>query len=626
MAAVSERLTGVRERSSVGARIWSWVTTVDHKRIGILYLATAFVFFLFGGIEAFIMRLQLAKPDNTLVTAQQFNELFTMHGTTMIFLAIMPLAAGFMNYVMPLQIGARDVAFPRLNALSYWLFLAGGLILNSSWLFGQAPDAGWFAYAPINSPPYNTGLNMDFYVLGLQLAGAGTLMTGINFLVTVVNMRAPGMRPMRLPLFTWTTIITSLLIIFAFPSLTVNLFLLMFDRWFGTGFFNPAVGGNVLLWQQLFWIFGHPEVYILIMPAFGIISEVIPTFSRKPLFGYATMVFAIMAIGFLAFMVWSHHMFMDGYGPVVNSVFALTSMAIAVPTGVKIFNWLATMWGGRLRFTTAMMFAVGFLATFTLGGFSGVMLAAEPADLQYNDSYFVVAHIHYVLIGGALLALLAGIYYWYPKITGRLLDERLGKWNFWLVFIGFNVTFFPMHFLGFLGMPRRVFTYAPDLGLTLWNQIATAGVFVLAAGLLLFIINLLRSARHGRPAGDDPWDGRTLEWAVSSPPPPYNFAYLPLVRGRDPLWVEKQTGNGRLQPAEVAGGSGDHHGHDGVHMPSPTALPALLALGLTIAAYAFLFRQWGIAIFGMLVAFFALFRWMYDKDPGVIVPREGDGA
>ncbi|HVB11394.1 MAG TPA: cbb3-type cytochrome c oxidase subunit I, partial [Bacillota bacterium] len=415
--------------------LWSWLTTVDHKRIGIMYLYASLIFFLFGGIEAFLMRLQLMRPDQHVVSFDLFNQLFTMHGLTMIFLAVMPLSIGFINFVMPLQIGARDVAFPRLNAVSLWLFLGGGLLLYSSWFLGGAPNAGWYNYAPINTGgalnPGLDSLGIDFYVIGLQIAGIGTLLSGINFTATILSLRAPGMTAMRMPLFIWTTLITSILIIFAFPPFTANLALLMFDRFFGSGFFDATKGGNALLWQQLFWIFGHPEVYILIMPAFGIISEVIPTHSRKPLFGYSTMVFAIVVIAFMAFMVWSHHMFTVGMGPLVNSVFAATSMAIAVPTGVKIFSWIATMWGGRIRYTTAMLYAIGFLFCFVIGGMSGVMLAVPPADYQFNDSYFLVAHIHYVLIGGSLFALFAGTYYWFPKMTGRYLSERIGKLNFW---------------------------------------------------------------------------------------------------------------------------------------------------------------------------------------------------
>ena len=614
---VQEGLAPSAHRSALG----SWLTTVDHKRIGILYLVTALVFFLFGGTEAFIMRLQLMRPDNHLVSQGLFDQLFTMHGLTMIFLAVMPLSIGFMNYIVPLQIGARDVAFPRMNAASYWLFLAGGLVLNSSWLLGGAPNAGWYNYAPLNiGGGFNPGpdtLGITFYTLGLQIAGIGTLLGSINFFATIVNLRAPGMTPMRMPLFVWATLITSVLIIFAFPPLTANLALLMFDRIFHTAFFNAARGGNALLWQQLFWIFGHPEVYILILPAFGIISEVVPTFSSKPLFGYSAMVFATVVIAFMAFMVWSHHMFAVGMGPVINSVFSMTSMAIAVPTGVKIFNWVATMAGGRIRFTTAMLFAIAFLVMFVIGGMSGVMLAVPPADYQFNGSYFLVAHIHYVLVGGSLFALLAGTFFWFPKITGRLLSERLGKWSFWLILIGFNATFFPMHFLGLFGMPRRIDTYPPDLGLAFWNLFSTLGVFVLTSGLLCLLYNLRVSLLRGERAGADPWDARSLEWALPSPVPEYNFAQVPLIRGRDAVWLEKQHGNGRLAPAPLA----QPDAHPGqAHLPSPTGLTLIPAIGLVIASYGAAYHVWWLAILGLLVAFFGVFRLMFDRDPGHYVP------
>ncbi len=619
MAAIPEELTAPRQRTYSEQGIWSWVMTVDHKRIGIMYIVSAIAFFAMGGAEAFIIRLQLMRPDNHLVSSQLYSQLFTMHGTTMIFLAVMPLLIGFMNAIFPLQIGARDVAFPRLNALSFWLFLAGGIFLNTSWFLGGAPNAGWFNYSPISANLYNPGPGIDFYDLGLQLAGIGTLMTGINFLVTIINMRTKGMGFMRMPMFVWTTFVTSILIIFAFPPLTVNFFLLMFDRLFHAGFFNATTGGNPLLWAQLFWVFGHPEVYILILPAFGIISEVMATFSRKPLFGYDSMVFATLAIGFLAFMVWTHHMFALGFGPVVNSIFAVTSMAIAIPTGVKVFNWVATMWGGSLRLTTAMLWAIGFLPTFVIGGISGVMLAVAPADLQFNNSYFVVAHLHYVLIGGTLFGLFAGAYYWFPKITGRLLDERLGRWNFWLVMIGFNVTFFPMHIMALLGMPRRVFTYSPGLGLSFWNLVSTIGVFILTPGILVFAYNFFRSLRHGQIAGPDPWDARTLEWTTSSPAPEYNFAHLPVVRGRDALWVEKQTGNGRMLPAEEPA----HGEHAGIHMPTPSYVPALMALGLLIAAYGALYTNVVVALIGVGLAVYCIHRSMFEEDPGrYVVPHE----
>jgi len=604
----------------------AWLTTVDHKRIGILYMVSALGFFVLGGLEAFLIRLQLARPDSHLISAALFNQLFTMHGLTMIFLAVMPFSIGLINFIVPLQLGARDVAFPRLNAVSYWLFLSGGLILNSSWLLGGAPNAGWYNYAPLDTGgllnPGPDPRGIDFYVLGLQVAGVGTVLSGVNFVVTILRLRAPGMSPLRMPLFVWTALITSVLIVFAFPPLTANLALLMLDRLFHTGFFDVGRGGMVLLWQQLFWMFGHPEVYILILPAFGAISEIVPVFSRKALFGYPAMVFAIVLIAFLAFMVWSHHMFTVGMGPLINSVFAASSMIIAVPTGVKIFNWVATLAGGRLRLDTPLLYAVGFLFTFVIGGTSGVMLAVPPADFQYSGSYFLVAHIHYVLVGGSLLALLAAIHYWFPKITGRLLDDRRGRWGFWLVFAGLNITFFPMHFLGLFGMPRRIDTYPPNLGFDTLNLISTIGVFVLGAGLLIALANMRRALRHGALAGPDPWDGRTLEWAVASPPPEYNFARIPLVRGRDALWVEKRYGDGHLVPA--AGAEEEHAPEGFVHLPSPTPLPLVLAGGVTVLAYAAIYSALLVALAGAGIVVASIFLLMYDRDPGQLVPLAGD--
>src|SRR5512137_901033 len=433
--------------------LWSWITTVDHKRIGILYGATAFLFFLLGGLEAEVIRLQLAKPDNKLVTPEFYNQLFTMHGTTMIFLGVMPLSAMFFNYLIPLMIGARDVAFPRLNAFSYWVFLLGGLFLNSSFLFGAAPNAGWFGYANLTSKQFSPGLNVDFWLMGLQILGVASLAAAVNFFVTIINLRAPGMKLMRMPMFVWMSFITQVLLLLAFPVITVALIMLMFDRLFGTHFFVPAGGGDPILWQHLFWIFGHPEVYILILPAFGIISEVLPVFSRKPLFGYTFIAWSGVAIGFLSFTVCAHHMFAVGLPVIAQDFFASATTLIAIPTAVKIFNWIGTIWGGSLQFKTPMLFALGFIAMFIIGGLSGVMHASPPADLQQTDTYFVVAHIHYVLFGGSMLGIFAGLYYWFPKMTGRLLNERLGKAHFWLTLIGMNVTFFPMHFVGLLGMP-----------------------------------------------------------------------------------------------------------------------------------------------------------------------------
>jgi cytochrome c oxidase subunit 1 len=564
--------------------LMDWLTTVDHKKIGILYFLAGGIFFLAGGLEALLIRIQLLFPNQTLFVGGTFNELLTMHGTTMIFLAAMPLIFGFMNAIVPLQIGARDVAFPFVNALGFWLFFFGGLLLNLSWFMGGAPDAGWTAYAPLSSD--SSGHGVDFYVLGLQIAGIGTLIGGINFLVTIINMRAPGMTFMRMPLFTWTAFITSALVLFAFPAITVGLVELMFDRLFGGNFFEVGKGGNVVLWQHLFWIFGHPEVYILILPAFGIISEVVSTFSHKRLFGYSSMVFATILIGFLGFMVWVHHMFTTGLGPVANSIFAIATMAIAVPTGVKIFNWLFTMWGGQIRFTVANLWGVAFIPTFVMGGTTGVMLAVPAADFQYHDSYFVVAHFHYVIVGGLIFGLFAGFYYWWPKIFGRLLGEGLGKVHFWTFFIGFHLTFFPQHFLGLMGMPRRVFTYLPGQGLEAGNFLSSIGAFLMGVGTIAFVINIISTSMKPRNASADPWDGRTLEWTIPSPAPEYNFKQTPLVRGLDALWKEKSAGNKEMTPAEPIGS---------IHMPSSSILPFVMSVGLFIAGFGFMFGKYDFA-------------------------------
>ncbi len=590
--------------------LWSWITTVDHKRIGILYGVTAFVFFLVGGIEALLLRIQLGTAENTFLSPELYNQLFTMHGTTMIFLALMPLNAMFFNYLIPIQIGARDVAFPRLNAFSYWVFLFGGLFLNASFLFNAAPNAGWFGYANLTSTEYTPGLNADFWMMGLQILGISSLAAAVNFFVTVVNLRAPGMKLMRMPMFTWMSFITQVLILLAFPVITVALILLTMDRVAGTGFYVPAAGGDPMLWQHLFWIFGHPEVYILILPAFGIISEILPVFSRKPLFGYAAMVFSGCFIAFLGFGVWSHHMFSTGMGPVADTVFGLTTMLIAIPTGVKIFNWIGTLWGGSLQFRTPMYFALGFISMFIIGGLSGVMHASPPADLQQTDTYFVVAHFHYVLFGGTAFALTAGAYYWLPKVTGRMLHEGLGKLHFWMMFIGFNLTFFPMHFLGLHGMPRRVYTYPRGLGFELLNQVETAGSFLLGASFLVFLWNMIRSRRHGAPAGADPWNGATLEWAIPSPPQEFNFAQIPQVESRDPLWELKRERGGALpEPGRVSGA--------GIHMPNPSHWPIAGALGVLVFFVGLMFplgtaTQLAVTIGGGLLTMYAMFRWAFE--------------
>jgi cytochrome c oxidase subunit 1 len=570
--------TTLAGRAAVATK--AWITTVDHKRIGILYGVTAFAFFLLGGSEALLIRLQLARPNNAIVSADTYNALFTMHGTTMIFLAVMPFNSAFFNYLIPLMIGARDVAFPRLNALSYWIFLFGGLLLNASFLAGAPPDGGWFGYASLTLRQYSPGLNIDFWVLGLQVLGASSVMAGVNFIVTILNMRAPGMTLMRMPVFVWMTLTTQFLIVLAFPAITVGLIFLMFDRFFGTHFFDVAAGGDLHLWQHLFWIFGHPEVYILILPAFGIVSEVLPTFARKPLFGAPVVIYSGILIGFFGFGVWSHHMFAAGMGPVADAAFSIATMLIAIPTGVKIFNWLATLWGGRIHPTVALHYAVGLIAQFTIGGLSGVMHASPPVDLQQTDSYFVVAHMHYVLIGGSLFGLLAGFYYWWPKMTGRMLDERVGRLQFWLTFVGFNLTFFPQHYLGAIGMPRRIYTYDAGTGWAFWNLVSSVGAFGIGLGMLLLLVNAVRSLRGGAIASADPWDGRTLEWRTSSPPPVHDFDTIPPVYGRDSFWREKYGDSQGRKPTPLPVVDDPH----GVHMPSPSIWPIVVGAGLIIAA------------------------------------------
>jgi len=590
----------------------SWLTTTDHKRIGLLYFWTALGFFLVGGIEALFIRVQLAQPNGRVVSAETYNQLFTMHGTTMIFLALMPLGASFFNYMVPLQIGARDVAFPRLNAFSYWVFLFGGLFLNASWFVGPlfhagmlnvAPNGGWFGYANLTERQYSAGPNIDFWMLGLQVLGISSLAAGFNFIVTILNMRAPGMRMMRLPVFTWMTLVTQFLIVTAFPVITVGLAFLMFDRFFGTHFYVREAGATPILWQHLFWLFGHPEVYILILPAMGVVSDVLPTFSRKPLFGYTVVVYSGVLIGLMSWGVWSHHMFAVGLGPIADSVFAGTTMLIAIPTGVKIFNWLGTLWGGDIRGTTALHFAVGFIAMFIIGGLSGVSHASPPADLQQTDTYYVVAHIHYVFFGGTILGLFAGIYYWWPKMTGRLLNESLGKWHFWLQLVGMNLAFFPMHFIGLLGMPRRVYTYSPELGVGALNLVSTIGAFLIALAILIFLVNLWHSRTHGQPAPNDPWGGATLEWSVSSPPPVYNFSVIPTVTSRLPRWSTERHGPMRDPPAMPPGP---------IHVPGGSWWPLVAALGLPVMALALLTHTLWVAFVGVALLIGGIYRWAFE--------------
>ncbi len=624
-AALQQPRRSIFARPTATTGWYSWVTTVDHKKIGIMYGVTAFIFFLLGGLEALALRAQLAVPNGEVLTAEVYNQFFTMHGVTMIFLVVMPMGVAFFNYFAPLMIGARDVAFPRLNALSYWIFLFGGIFIYSSFFLGGAPDGGWFGYAPLSTQAGQdvaSGLadrGMDFYAVGLQFLGIASLAGAINFIVTILNMRAPGMTLMRMPVFIWMTLVVSFLLLFAMPIIAVALFELMFDRLFGTTFFAASAGGDPILWQHLFWLFGHPEVYILILPAMGIVSEVLPTFSRKPIFGYAAVVFAGAAIGFMGWGVWAHHMFAAGLGPVANSAFALSTMFIAVPTGVKIFNWIGTMWGGSLRFTTSMMFSIGFIAMFIIGGLSGVTHAIVPHDAQQTDTYYVVAHFHYVLFGGALFGIMSGFYYWWPKIFGHRLSEKIGKWNFWLWFIGFNLTFGPMHIVGLQGMPRRIYTYPDGMGWNVWNMMETVGSFLIAVATLIFLFNVAVSRRKGREeAGSDPWDGRTLEWSIPSPPPEYNFAEVPVVTHRDDFWHRKYfVGPGKTVEPVFSGGAVDHSEHaehdagHHIHLPSPSYFPLIAAFGMLVSAYAVIFALPAVAI-GILITTLGFFGWVFE--------------
>ena len=612
---VTDEPRGVLRRPSATTGFWSWFTTVDHKKIGILYGGTALVFFLIGGIEALLIRVQLFRPNGTLLSAGVYNQIFTMHALTMIFLFVMPMSAAFFNFFIPLMIGARDVAFPRLNAFSYWLFLAGGLFLYSSWFLGGAPNGGWFGYAPNSTTDPSSG--MTFYALGLLLTGIASTAGAINLAVTVINMRAPGMSLFRLPVFVWMGLVVQLLLAFSLPIITVALIEMLFDRRFGTNFFDPTAGGDPLLWQHLFWLFGHPEVYILILPAFGIISEIIPVFARKPLFGYQFVVFSGIAIGFIGFGVWAHHMFAVGLGPVANTAFGVSTAIIAIPTGVKIFNWMATLWRGDLRFRVAMMFAIATVMNFVVGGLSGVTHAVVPSDYQQTDTYYIVAHFHYVLFGGAIMGLFGWMYYWWPKVFGRRLGEGLGKVNFWLMVIGLNLTFGPMHVLGLQGMIRRTFTYPESLGLTFWNQMSTVGSFLIALGVLAFVVNAILTSPREKTHEADPWDGRTLEWMLPSPPPAHNFDEVPTVHALDDFWHRKYTQDrsGRVVPVQAgaADRGGEHHG-EAIHLPGPSYWPLVAALGMPVVAYGIIY-SWPLAAAGAVVMLFGFYGWAIE--PGV---------
>ncbi len=609
--------TGVFTRPTAETGPRSWVTTVDHKKIGIMYGAAAIFFFIIGGAEALLIRMQLWAPRGSLLSANLYNQVYTMHGTTMVFLVVMPIGAAFANYLIPLQIGARDVAFPRINAFSFWAFLGGGVFLNSSWLLGGGADGGWFMYAPNSGVVFSPTNGVDFWNLGLIITGIASLTGAVNLIVTVLNMRAPGMTLMRMPIFTWMALVSQFLLLFAIPVLTSAQVLLMLDRLFGANFFNVAKGANPLLWEHLFWIFGHPEVYLMILPAFGLVSEILPTFARKPIFGYPFIVFSGIAIGFMGWGVWAHHMFVSGIGPISVTAFSLTTMFIAVPTGVKILNWTATMWGGKLNFSAPMLFSIGLVTMFTIGGLSGVMHSVSPMDTQQTDTYFIVAHFHYVLFGGAFFGFMGGFYFYWPKVFGYMLNESVGKANFWLMLLGFNLTFAPMHVLGLQGMSRRIYTYDAGYGFEFWNKVATIGAFTLASSIALFIFNIFYSkskAKNLPPVGPDPWDSRTIEWMVPSPTPAYNFDPIPTVTRVDDFWYRKygETKDGKLvriaSTAEVAQQRNDGKG---VHLPSPSYWPIVLAFGLPIVAYGLIFSLW-LALIGGIVFVAALYGWIME--------------
>jgi cytochrome c oxidase subunit I+III len=622
MATIADRLESVWGE---GEGLAAWAGTVDHKRIGMRYLYTGFAFFIVAGLEATMLRVQLAAPDLHVLTPEAYNQLFSMHGVTMMFLFATPVLSGFGNYFVPLMIGARDMAFPRLNAFGYWVFLAAGLFLTSAFLVGQAPNDGWFNYVPLASKEFTPGVNIDFYALGLIFIGISTTAGAINFIVTIFKLRAPGMTLNRIPIFVWGELAFAFTAVFALPPLTVANVFLELDRKFGFHFYDPAGGGDPVLWQHLFWIFGHPEVYLVVLPALGLVSTVIPTFSRRPMIGYTYIVLAELFIFVISFGVWVHHMFAVGLPTIAMGFISAASFMVVIPSGTQIFAWLATMVSGRLVLKTPMLFVLGFVVIFVVGGLSGAMFSAVPFDQAITDSYFVVAHFHYVMAGAVVFPMFAGLYYWGPKMLGRMLDERLGKLSFWLMFVGFNLTFFPMHLAGLDGQPRRTYTYATGLGWDGYNLWSTIGVFVLGLGTLVTFVNWFRSKRHGPQAGNDPWEGETLEWTTASPPPEYNFETIPTIRSREPAWDQPELTRGPQSPEEggrpLAGGHltlstrlVDAEPQAVVRMPHASPWPLFLAVAMLIAFYGVLVSSWGVAVVGAVAAGGALMGWLWPRE------------
>ncbi|PEZ82375.1 MULTISPECIES: cytochrome aa3 quinol oxidase subunit I [Bacillaceae] len=593
--------------------LWrEWLTTVDHKRIGIMYILAALLMLFRGGVDALMMRAQTAIPDNGLLDGQHYNEVFTTHGVVMILFMAMPFIIGLMNIVTPLQVGARDVAFPRLNAVSFWLFFMGAMLFNISFVVGGSPDAGWTSYFPLASNDFSESVGSNYYAISLQIAGIGTLMTGINFIVTILKMRAPGMSLMKMPMFTWSILITNFIIVFAFPVLTVALALMTMDRLFGTQFFTMANGGSDMLWANLFWVWGHPEVYIVILPAFGIYSEIISTFARRNLYGYNSMVISMVAISTLSFIVWAHHFYTMGHGAMVNGIFSITTMAIAVPTGVKIFNWLFTLWKGKIVFTVPMLYSLAFIPIFTLGGVTGVMLAMASADYQYHNTMFLVAHFHYVLIPGTVFAVLAGFTYWWPKMFGFMLSEKIGKWSFWFIIVGFNVTFFPMFITGLDGQARRMYTYSEATGYGPLNMLSFVGAIGLAIGFALIVYNIYWSTRYAsRNISNDPWDARSLEWATHTPIPEYNFAIVPTVDSTEAFWDSKKKG------FKLFGGKVEK-----IHMPNNSGVPFIMSCIFFVWGFALVFSMWIIAIIATIGIFACMIHRSFEKDHGRYISVE----